>query len=258
MIQKLLLTSLFVIISSRIFAQTIVVTDPGAYTYFNGLDKKLQEQLEFSQAIQDANLSINSALSGNKKSAYGINSGMISYDDYFQIRSSALIEAKLNQPAEKPDQISRQLDITFPYLRVSVSSDQKDSVEAAKKSFRAASKKSSLVFADMILNTSKTRVSQIRTLANDIDSTSTTKEAMDLNNRLLLEIITEIRNTNILLANYIKSEVSESYDGSVTTTYSGNSNISKDVSDLLKGTSELGSSMMRPSKGGKFSNMGVR
>ncbi len=250
---KFLILSFFVISSSAL-AQTVVVTDPGAYTYLNGLDKKLQEQLEFSQKVYDSNLAINSSLSGNKKSAYGINNNLISYEEYFQIKASALAEAKISQAAEKPDQISRQIDVTFPYFKVSISSsDSKESADITKKTYRAVSAKTTLVFAEMILNTSKNRVNQIRSLANDIDSTSTTKEAIDLNNRLLLEIITEVRNNNILLANYIKSQTSNSYEGPITTSYLANPDNSREVDDLFSGRSSLGSSLMRPSEGGKFS-----
>lgn len=241
-------------------AQTIVVTDPGAYTYLNGLDKKLQEQVQFLQKVQDVSLSTNSALTGNKKSAYGINTNMISYDEYFQIKSAALSEARIPQPAEKPEQISRQIDVTFPYLKVTAptASDSKEAADIIKNTFRALAAKHALVFADMILNTSKTRIYQIRSLANDIDSTATTKEAIDLNNRLLLEIITEIRNTNLLLANYIKSQTANSYEGQISAVYSPNSNTAKNVDDLFAGRSALGSSMMRPSKGGKFSSVGTK
>ena len=254
-----ILILVFVVFSSSALAQVTVVTDPGAYAYFNGLDRKLQEQLEFSQKIYDSNLSINSVLTGNKKSAYGINNNLISYEEYFQIKTSALAEAKISQPAEKPEQISRQLDVTFPYFKVSISSsDSKESADIIKKTYRAVSAKTTLVFAEMILNTSKTRINQIRSLANDIDATSTTKEAVDLNNRLLLEIITEVRNNNILLANYIKSQTANTYEGPITTSYSANPDNSREVDDLFSGRSSLGSSLMRPSEGGKFSKGRVR
>jgi len=239
---------------NSVLAQTMVVTDPGAYQYFNGLDKKAQEQLEFLQRIQDGDLAIKSTLSGNKRIGYGINSNMISYDEFFQIRN-VMFAGQANQTTDKPTAISKSLDLIFPPIKVkipNVTSGKQDN-SFVKKAWQQNNIKTSIIFAEMMLSSSKTRISQIASLANDIDSTTTVKEAMDVNSRLILELIVETRNVNLLLANLIKIQSSKDFEGLVTPDYSQDGG--GDVEDLIRGRSALGASMSKsPLKSGKFTN----
>lgn len=235
-------------------AQTMVVTDPGAYTYFTGIDKKLQEELGFLQKIQDADLQIQSSVSGNKKMGYGVNSNTTAYDDFFQLRNAMSIDPNA-QASEKPTTIAKNLDLIFVPLKVKIPNNPSSKTDntMAKKSYQQNSIKAAAIFSEMILSGSKSRVSQIKALANDIDGTSTLKEALDVENRLIIELLIEARNTNILLANMTKIMAAKDYEGSIIADYTQEDE--NNVDDLIKGRSGLGVSMMRPSKGGKFTTI---
>lgn len=239
-------------------AQTMVVTDPGAYSYFTGLDKKIQEQLGFAQKIQDAELEIKRSLTGNKRIGYGINNSTILYEEFFQLRDRMSLDFKQNnQSSDKPTAIAKNLDIIFPPLKVKIPNDKnknKAEAEINKKTYHQNTLKASIIFAEMILSSSKIRVLQITSLANDIDGTTQIKEAIDVNNRLILELLLESRNTNLLLANLIKSQAAKDYEGSSVADYSEDDN--GDVEDLMRGQGNLGSAITKPlNRGGKFTGL---
>lgn len=216
-----------------------VVTDPGAYSYFSSIDEKMQEQLEFLQSLEDYNISIDNSLTGNKQIGYGINSNLLLYDDYLSLTLSPY-------KSDKPAIISKNLDIIFPALKVKQSSDLE------KRKYQQSSLRASIIFAEMIISGSKQKISQITSLASDIDGTTKLKEGVDVNSRLLLEILTETRNTNLLLANLIKAMASKEYTGSLQIEAE-----EKDkAKDFLNGDGELGSGISNGSgRNGKFTKI---
>jgi hypothetical protein len=241
-------------LSIQCLAQTTVVTDPGAYSYFNGLDKKSQEQIEFLQKIQDTELALKSSLEGNKRIGYGVNNSLSFYDDFFILKES---DQKQNiQLGDKPSAISKNLNLLFPIEKFKIPNDSnksKNEIVFKKKAFQQQSIKSALIFAEMISNNTKYQLSQVSALAGDIDGTNTLKEALDVNNRLVLELLLEIRNTNLILANLVRLNAAEKFEGLTLPDYTEEE---EDGKALMEGKGNLGGAITRGSgRGGKFSSM---
>lgn len=216
-----------------------VVTDPGAYGYLTGIDEKEQEQLEFLQSLENYTISIDNNLSGNKQIGYGINNNLMLYDDYLTLTLPA-------NKSDKPSTISKNLELIYPTVKVAKTKDFE------KRKYQQSSLRATLLFSEMIINSSKQKVSQLTSLASDIDGTNKLKEAMDVNSRLLLEILAELRNTNLLLAQVTKSQAARDYSGIVEIDYDEKNK----SEDLLKGEGSLGSSISNTSgKGGKFTKI---
>ena len=235
-----ILSIIFIIILQISHASAAsVVTDPGAYSYFSSIDEKLQEQLEFLQSLENYSISVDNSLTGNKQIGYGINSNLLLYDDYLALTLSPY-------KSDKPATISKNLDIIFPALRVKQSNDLE------KKKYQQGALRSSIIFSEMIINSSKQKVSQITSLASDIDGTTKLKEGIDVNSRLLLEILTETRNTNLLLANLIKAIAAKEYVGS----FKVEAEEKDKAKDFLNGEGDLGSGISNGSgRNGKFTKI---
>jgi hypothetical protein len=248
---KYFLIIIFAILPISVNAQTMVVQDPGAYAYLNGLDKKSQEQLEFLQAIQEVDLVIKSALTGNKKMGNGINSSLLAYNDYF-ILSNNFGSRRGVGLKEAPQAIMKDIDLVFSPKSIKVSPNHNNKIEEAyfnKERWVSDNIKAGLIISEMILNSSKSRIPQITNFGNDIDTTTTLKEAVDFNNRLVLELILEIRNANLLLANMLRSQNSRSYEGNVVADYSKD-----DLDKFMSSDSVLGRNTSRTVKDSKFTH----
>lgn len=235
----ILLITFIILLQSRIVAASTVVTDPGAYSYLTGIDKKEQEQLEFLKSLETYNISIDNSLTGNKQIGYGINNNFLLYDDYIALTLSP-------SKSDKPAVISKNLEIVYPAIKV------KPSAELERRKYQQASLRASLIFSEMIISSSRQKISQITSLASDIDGTSKLKEAIDVNSRLLLEILLEARNTNFLLANLTKSIAAKEYSGGFVI---GSEERDK-AEDFFDGEGNLGSGISNPSgRSGKFTKL---
>lgn len=234
----LILAIIFIIVSHTAKA-SMVVTDPGTYSYLTGIDKKQQEQLQFLQSIQDSTLEIKSNINGNKRIGYGINNTQNFYNDWFSLPGSS-------QQNQTPINIIKNLDLTFLPVKIKVDND------FSRKNYQQNAAKLSMILSEMVISSAKQRSSEITALASEIDAATKLKESIDVNNRILLEILLETRNTNLLLATAIKANLSKDFVGSLMP---DNQEPDK-VKDFMEGTSDLGASMKRSgSKGGKFSSM---
>jgi len=219
---------------------SMVVTDPGTYSYLTGIDKKQQEQLQFLQSIQDSTLEIKSNINGNKRIGYGINNTQNFYNDWFSLPGSS-------QPNQTPINIIKNLDLTFLPVKIKVDND------FHRKNYQQNAAKLSMILSEMVISSAKQRSSEITALANEIDGATKLKESIDVNNRILLEILLETRNTNLLLATTIKANLAKDFVGSLTP---DNSDSGKDkVKDFYEGKDDLSHSIKRSSGSGRFSTL---
>lgn len=235
-----ILTSVFIISAQSFSANAAtVVTDPGNYGYLTGIDSKLQEELGFLQKLQDLDISINSNVSGNKQIGYGVNNNLLLYDDFLSLTLSPY-------KSDKPATISKNLDVVFPAAKVKQNND------LDKKKYQQSALRASIIFSEMVISSAKQKISQITSLASDIDGTSKLKEGVDVNSRVLLEILVEIRNTNLLLASLTKALASKEYLGNLT----AETEEKDKTKDFLKGEGELGASISNsPGRNGKFTKL---
>lgn len=231
-------------------AQTTVVTDPGAYAYLGGIDKKLLESLEFLQEIQNLETSIKNSLSGNKKIGSGVNSSLINYDEFFLFSNNLPTKKSLGSK-DRAQLITRDLDVLFPAVKFQISEEKNKAqeIELRKKKWQMDNIKLSLIFSEMILNTSRNRISQITALGNDVDSTTSIKEAMDVNNRLILELLMETRNLNLLLAHQLRLQSGKDFQGDIVADYKPS------LSQELRGSGSLGEVISKTTKSSKFTDL---
>lgn len=226
------------IITQNAFCGGMLVTDPIQYNYLIAIDKKQQESLVFLQAIQDANLEIKDAIRGNKKMGVGMVTNYAFYHDFFSLPSHT-------QKSEKAVFISRNIETLYPPIKVSNLSQER----VKRDQYQQNTLKSAFILSEMVINSTKQRGGDIISLSNDIDNNVTLKQAMDVNNRLLLEILLEIRNSNLISANMMKITASANFKGDII--YDPKEG--EEIKDFLSGKSRLGQAIKRSSvKSGGF------
>lgn len=227
----ILVLSIFIIaFCNQVKAAGLIVSDPGTYNYLSGIDKKAQQQIEFSQKLQESTLITKESLTGNKKIGYGINNSKSLFSDYFVLSD--------NNFGEKAVNVSRNLDLAM-------------SDEQVKRDYQQKNLKSSLILSELIINTAKSRGAEILSLSSASDSSDRTKEAIDIQNRILLEILLEVRNTNLILANLLKNQSSQNYIGNPEDLKKRES----EVSDYFSGKNGLSRKLFNKNTSGTFSRM---
>lgn len=236
--KRLILSILMIFLTNTSLFAAMVVTDPGTYTYLSGMDKKLQEQLSFSQKLQEVDLEIRNKLSGNKKVGYGINSNYNFFNDYFLLPSTT-------QKSEKISIILKSLESIYQPVTLKINDD------LDKRKYQQNAIKSSLVLSEMIINSSKQRGIEISSLSAEVDNNNSIKEAIDVNNRILLELLLETRNSNLLLANLTRAMAAKEYVGEIIT----DPEKEEEVKDFYNGKSDLGNSIKKVPTRGKFSTL---
>lgn len=214
---------------------TMVVTDPGAYNYLNSLDKKSQDQLGFLQKLQEINLDIKNNTSGNKKVGYGINNRYSLFTDFFLLQDN-------QRKSDRLPVVTRFLESTYPVVTL------KNSDDIEKKKYQQGNIKSLLILSEMMVNNAKQRGVEISSLSTDVDSSSNIKEALDVNNRLLLELLLELRNTNLLLATTARATASRDFGGDILI----DGEKEAEVKDLFNGQGDVSNIIRKTTKGGKF------
>jgi len=107
--------------------------------------------------------------------------------------------------------------------------------------YKADSYKSALELSEFFLNNAPKEVEDMSKVVTDIENTQNVKEAMDVNNRLLSEVLFTLQKQNQLLAQLVRTESASKYEGNIenattkteTRTQEVQSSFERDT-DLLK------------------------
>ena len=205
------------IASSLIHAQAfaLVVSDPGAYT-------RMAQQIQEAQKIyteakrQVAEMQrIYKNLSGN------LGRGKGSIRDIRRIKSiledvlPAFYDLTLPD-GTKLDKRSTE-DIVKGIDNIFISSGKHPTeaglTEEQKRVYRQRALKASLAYSESLLSDTTDSLEKLETLAAQIDETETLKDAQDLTNRYLQELLTGQTKVILLLAQMSRAEAALSYKG---------------------------------------------
>ncbi|MBT4989367.1 MAG: hypothetical protein HOM96_02365 [Rickettsiales bacterium] len=108
---------------------------------------------------------------------------------------------------------AQMLDLIFSNNKFGSSS-----TEPLRKQYRQRSYKSALETAETHVNNAADRIDQVASIVSLIDVTQTQKDAIDVNNRLMAEMLVEVQKTNLLLAQIVRVNSSTFYHGASNTT----------------------------------------
>ena len=194
-------------------ANALVVSDPGQYarmaTQLSELKKHfdvLQEQFKELQNIQ-------SAVSGNLQRGKGI------FRDIGKLRemSEKMTKSVHSLPhMDLDDYDLRNIEDLQDALDQIYTNEtdiiKRGQTEQQRKQYQQRSIRSALEGAEVLINLQDERFRKIEELAAEIDQTETLKDAIDLNNRLLGEILLVQQQALLLQSQYIRAEQSIRYE----------------------------------------------
>ena len=83
------------------------------------------------------------------------------------------------------------------------------------ESYRQRGRKSALQSSERYIHTAEDRIQQVTDVALKVNETQSIKDSMDMNNRLLSELLLEIVKQNVMMARLLKVEASDGYDGEI-------------------------------------------
>ena len=217
---KLAILMFFLTLDS-LFAAAMVVSDPVAQQTLGDIyEKNLQasEKLTaielFTSKMNDNTEQIYTTLAGNREYCSAVTNSSIFYHDYFKLNNENL--PNLKNSSNPSRQILNFLGSVYEQVKI----PSEDSQKYQKQQYQQACVKSSLILSERVIKNISQRNTEISGLADESDSTINLKEAMDMNNRLLLEILVELRNNNLLLASSLRSKSSVDFKGDLIITAS--------------------------------------
>lgn len=200
-------------------ANALVVSDPGAYarmaqelTTLRDSFKVLQEQFQELQNIQ-------ASVSGNLERGKGI------FRDIGRLRDMAeqmtrgvhslphmdLDDYDLRNIEDLQDALDKIYTNETDILK-------RGQTERQRKQYQQRSIRGALEGAEILINLQDERFRKIEELAAEMDETETLKDAMDLNNRLLGEILLVQQQALLLQSQYVRAEQSLRYEHADTST----------------------------------------
>jgi len=110
-------------------------------------------------------------------------------------------------------EISQLLNNIYP----SVENPNANIYEPLITKYKADSYKSALELSEFFLNNAPKEVEDMSKIASDMENTQNVKEAMDVNNRLLSEVLFTLQKQNQLLAQLVRTESASKYEGNIET-----------------------------------------
>ncbi|MDD2840229.1 MAG: hypothetical protein PHY80_03845 [Rickettsiales bacterium] len=181
------------------------VSDFEAHKKLNTIDQHLIEQKELIDSNSKIFTEIKDSVIGNSINTYSVISNNNSSGLISDIKVPDILEGN------KITIINKNLDKLYPLQNLSVSEDMAN--KARQQQQQQAELKQIIIYTTNIINNSETRDSEIEILARENDQTKRLKEALDLQNKIALENLVELKKNNILLALKLRSEAKESYSG---------------------------------------------
>jgi hypothetical protein len=174
-----------------------------------------------------------SAVTGNLGRVKDIGDAMAVLSDFAEFNTDALgvvySSNGLKLDPAKPADISKRLEKAFP------AKEEKDGELSSpiRDHYQQAAMRDSLVAAEATINGAKTRQAQAEKAIYTVDATQTQKDALDVNNRLLSEVLLEMQRNNLLVAHLVRAQTSLYYTG---VSDSRPAKLTKTRSEVLKET----------------------
>lgn len=203
-----------------------VVTDPGSYTYYVEQIKvatkeleNLESQLKTAKSALDETKKMRSLLEGTYNHAKGTVNDLKDLQEELKTDRSKLLEYATKWLSEEVQSGEKWIDpediIGKIFVDPRKTKDQNERVKDLNNKYHARHKtlEQAIVRAEQTYQEMPERYKKIEQIAVKIDTTEGTKEALDLNNQLLAEILKAI-NDLVALTSYIgEAEVMALYEG---------------------------------------------
>jgi hypothetical protein len=193
-------------------AKSLVVSDPGSYARMAQSLQTLKEQITVMKEQFTELQNINSAVTGNLKRGKGI------FRDLGKLRdlSSKMTKSVHSLPHMDLDDYDLQNieDLQDALDQIYVNETdvlKRGQTEQQRKQYQQRSIRSALEGAEVLISLQDERLNKIEELASEIDNTETLKDAMDLNNRLLGELLLVQQQALLINAQYIRAEQAVNY-----------------------------------------------
>jgi len=221
MMKKLLLTTALVLplvsISPKC-GHCLVVSDPGQYarmaTQLNELKKHFEALKDQLEELED----LNSSLSGNLKIGSGMGrdlAKLLGLSENMTKGLHSLPHMELDDyDLENIEDTQKVLDQVYTKEESILAATQ---TETQRKEYRQRAIRAALEGSEALIALQQERFKKINELADEIDNTETVKEAIDLNNRLLGEILMVQQTALLLQAQYVRAEQSLKYSNADST-----------------------------------------
>lgn len=207
----------------------IVVSDPGAYTRF--AQALSQSQKEHGTILEqlDVQKKVLDAVSGNLKRGKGIDS-MLS-DLISSVKDSTISIHNIPDMNSSKIDMSDMNDIqkTLDELYVTDDNYMKQSKNYKyRELYKQRTVKAALENSEFLIAKQEEGMTRIQDLSKQIDETKTFKDAQDLTNRFLAELLTVQNQQLLLLAQLTRAEQALKFEGVAT---SGKEDINEDMTE---------------------------
>ena len=206
---------LSLIVSSFLSASAhagVVVSDPGSYARQAQELQQLQEHLKTLNEQLEAAKKTQDAITGNYKRAKNLLRDIDRYAEKLKDATRAVTNLK-NLDLKDLD-LSNILDARDYIDEIYKDGDtilQRSQTQGQRNVYKLKSSKAALENSEVIINSQEERLNKIQTLADEIDSTEELKDSIDVNNRLLAELLLSQQELLNLQAQNIRAEQAANY-----------------------------------------------
>lgn len=199
--------ALFLVVNYNAYAIVggTAVSDFEAHNKLNTINKSLTEQKDILNSSGKILTEIRDSMLGNSNNTYSVISNNSSSGSITDIKVPNILEGK------KFIIIDKNLEKIYPMQSIEVPENVMN--KAKQQQQQQSELKQIIIYATNIINNSETRDSEIEILARENDQTKTLKEALDLQNKIALETLVELKKNNTLLALELRSKAKETYVG---------------------------------------------
>ncbi|TKW61151.1 MAG: hypothetical protein DI628_00540 [Blastochloris viridis] len=190
----------------------LVVSDPGAYTRMAQQIQQMQDQVKQMTNVLNEAKRINENLTGNLKRGLGTD------EDIRRLRGAVekmiptfTIKGLPNPSQSDMERIGNELDKIFVSsqaqpVEAELTKDQRDA-------YRKKSISNAVRYSEYIITDTEKSMNRLEDLSQQINQTQSMKDAMDLNNRYMQEMMASQTKLNMLLAHLVRAESATKMQG---------------------------------------------
>lgn len=219
-------------ISTEVFSFGSVVSDPGSYSYYGTQIEKAVRQIEvaqqqYKQAIETYNETVNigNQLTGNLQRAKR------QYEKLKEMQEQAVASGKRTLQFTK-EKLETLGDLPKLYLQIDASiedsfgEEQQDrndwvSVEQEKRAKKQKAYKQAVIDSEVAKSKVNLQMKDLEDLTLATNTSSSLKDALDVNNSVLLQMVENQQELIMLLSTISKNIAMASYDGGDVKTQKG-------------------------------------
>lgn len=209
---KRILPFIVVLSLSGSVSHALVVSDPGAYTRMAQQIQQMQDQVKQMTNVLNEAKKINETLSGNLQRGLGAD------EDLRRLRTAVekmiptfTMKGVPNPSQSDMERIGNELDKIFVSpqaqpVEAELTKDQRDA-------YRKKSISNAVRYSEYIITDTEKSMNRLEDLSQQINQTQSMKDAMDLNNRYMHEMMASQAKLNMLLAHLVRAESATKMQG---------------------------------------------